>query len=69
MISREINLSWILPVEFTLARVGSGTRVTWAMHGPVPYVSKILHMFFDINKMVGSDFEAGLASLKGLAEK
>lgn len=70
-----INLDFIKPfeghnkVEFTLVKEGNGTKVIWAMHGPVPYVSKILHMIFDIDKMVGSDFEAGLANLKALAEK
>jgi len=70
-----LNLDFVKPfeahhqVEFTLAKKGDGTRVTWAMHGPVPYVSKILHLFFDIDKMVGGDFEAGLANLKALAEK
>jgi len=39
------------------------------MHGPVPYISKIIHMFVDIDRMVGGDFEAGLASLKAIAEK
>lgn len=70
-----INLNFMKPfeshnmVEFTLTKAGDGTRVTWVMHGPVPFVSKVLHIFFDIDKMVGGDFEAGLASLKGLAEK
>ena len=70
-----LNLDFVKPleghhqVEFTLAKEGDGTRVTWTMHGPVPYVSKILHMFFNIDKMVGGDFEAGLASLKAVAEK
>jgi hypothetical protein len=39
------------------------------MHGPVPYISKIIHMFVDIDRMVGGDFETGLASLKAIAEK
>jgi len=70
-----INLDFAKPfeahnqVEFTLTNEGNGTRVTWAMFGPVPYVSKIMHLFFDIDRMVGGDFEAGLANLKALAEK
>ena len=48
---------------------GSATQVTWTMRGPVPYISKIIHLFFDIDRMVGADFEAGLASLKAIAEK
>jgi len=70
-----INLDFVKPfeahnqVEFMLTNEGAGTRVTWAMHGPVPYVSKIIHLFFNIDKMVGGDFEAGLANLKAQAEK
>ena len=39
------------------------------MHGPVPYVAKIIHLFIDMDRRVGGEFEAGLASLKTLAEK
>jgi hypothetical protein len=56
-------------VEFTLAPRGGATDVTWAMHGPVPFPAKVMHVLFDIDKMVGGDFEAGLAKLKALAEK
>lgn len=55
--------------EFTLAPRDGGTEVTWAMFGPVPFVAKIMHLFFDVDRMVGKDFEAGLANLKALAEK
>jgi len=55
--------------EFTLRPEPGGTRVTWALHGPVPYVAKVMHLFFNVDRMVGSDFEAGLANLKTLAEK
>lgn len=56
-------------VEFSLEPQGDGTSVRWAMQGPVPYFAKIIHIFFDMDKMVGSDFEAGLADLKSIAEK
>ena len=39
------------------------------MQGPVPYLAKIIHLFIDMDRMVGSEFEAGLASLKAIAEK
>jgi Polyketide cyclase / dehydrase and lipid transport. len=55
--------------EFTLVPRDGGTEVTWAMFGPVPFVAKIMHLFIDVDRMVGKDFEAGLASLKALAEK
>jgi len=56
-------------VTFTLARQGGVTNVTWAMQGKVPYFAKIIHVFFDMDKMVGGDMEAGLAKLKAVAEK
>lgn len=56
-------------VEFTLQPEGPATRVTWAMSGPMPYLSKLMTTFFSMEKMVGPDFEAGLANLKATAEK
>ncbi|BAU47334.1 polyketide cyclase [Sulfurifustis variabilis] len=55
-------------VEFTIKPDGHATDVTWGMHGPMPYVSKVLSVFIDMDRMVGKDFEAGLASLKAVAE-
>ena len=56
-------------VEFTLQPKGDATSVTWNMQGPTPYFAKIFHVFMDMDKMVGKDFEAGLANLKAVAEK
>ena len=70
-----IRLNFVKPfeahnnVEFSLEPRGATTQVTWTMRGPVPYISKIIHLFVDIDRMVGGDFEAGLASLKAIAEK
>ena len=44
-------------------------NVTWAMHGPQPYLAKLMSTFIDCDKMVGSQFEQGLASLKALSER
>ena len=56
-------------VEFTLEPKGDVTAVTWAMQGPTPYFAKIIHVFMDMDSMVGKDFETGLANLKAVAEK
>jgi len=56
-------------VEFTLQPQGTQTQVTWAMSGPMPYLSKLMTTFVSMDRMVGADFEAGLANLKTLAEK
>jgi hypothetical protein len=39
------------------------------MYGPSPYISKLMTTFMSMESMVGPDFEAGLESLKQLAEK
>ena len=56
-------------VVFTLEPKGGATNVRWVMEGAVPYFAKIIHLFFDMDRMVGKDFEAGLASMKAVAEK
>lgn len=56
-------------VEFTLEPKDETTQVTSAIQGPMPFVSKVMTVFFNMDKMIGSDFEAGLASLKSIAEK
>ncbi len=70
-----IKLEFVKPfeahniVEFTLEPNGDATNVTWAMQGRTPYIAKIIHVFINMDSMVGKDFEAGLASLKAIAEK
>jgi uncharacterized protein YndB with AHSA1/START domain len=70
-----IDLDMIKPfaasnkVEFTLVPNGGGTNVTWEMLCDVPYFAKIIHVFFNMDQMVGKDFEVGLANLKANAEK
>lgn len=56
-------------VEFSLAPRGEATEVTWAMHGPSPFVGKLLGVFVNMDRMIGRDFEAGLANLKARAER
>jgi hypothetical protein len=55
-------------VEFTLEPAGETTNVTWAIHGPMPFMSKVMCLFFDMDRMVGTDFEKGLRNLKTTAE-
>jgi uncharacterized protein YndB with AHSA1/START domain len=56
-------------VDFTLAEQGGSTTLTQAMYGPSPYISKVMSLFFSMDKMVGEKYEEGLASIKALAEK
>ncbi|MGY4285312.1 hypothetical protein ACVWXO_004532 [Bradyrhizobium sp. LM2.7] len=55
--------------EFAFVPQGDATLVTWAMYGPAPFMSKVMQVFINMDSMIGKDFEAGLASLKKLAEK
>jgi uncharacterized protein YndB with AHSA1/START domain len=70
-----LNLDFVKPfqahnlVEFTLEPKGDTTNVTWAMQGDTPYFAKIIHVFINMDKMVGKDFEAGLTNLKAIAEQ
>jgi len=71
----RIQLDFLKPfethnvAEFTRQDKGGSTNVTWAMHGPSSYLAKVMTTFFDMNKVVGKDFETGLANLKAIAEK
>ncbi|HEX7812829.1 MAG TPA: SRPBCC family protein [Burkholderiales bacterium] len=56
-------------VEFTLQPQGDTTRVSWNMRGPAPFFSKVMQVFINMDKMVGRDFETGLANMKAVAEK
>ena len=55
--------------EFTLEGGDTATTVTWAMHGPHPFMMKVMDLVVGMDKMVGKDFETGLANLKQLAEQ
>src|SRR3954465_2933129 len=55
-------------VEFTPEQNGAGTLTTWAMQGRQPFMAKLMSTFIDCDKMVGGQFEQGLAKLKTLAE-
>jgi hypothetical protein len=71
----DIKLDFFSPfeahnmAEFTMLPKGEATNVTWAMHGPVPFMAKIMHMIFSMDRMVGGQFEQGLANMKAAAER
>ena len=70
-----IKLNFVKPFEasnlvnFTLTPAAGGTEVAWSMEGKSNFISKIMYLFMSMDKMVGPDFEAGLANLKAVAEK
>ena len=55
--------------EFTMLPQGDATSLRWLMHGPAPFMSKVMQVFMNMDKMIGKDFEAGLAKLKKLTER
>ena len=69
-----IKLDFIKPfeghntAEFTMLPQGGATTISWVMQGPVPFMGKLMHVFMNMDNMIGKDFEAGLANLKKLAE-
>jgi len=69
-----IKLDFLAPFEghdtaiFAMDPRDDATDVTWSMHGPSPFVAKLIGVFLDMDGMIGADFETGLANLKALAE-
>jgi len=70
-----IKLDFIEPfassntTEFSFHPAGAGTRVVWVMHGPMPFISKLISVFVSMDRLIGKDFETGLANLKATAER
>jgi hypothetical protein len=54
--------------EFTFKPEGDATNVTWSMTGEKNFFSKAMGLFMDMDKMIGPDFEKGLAGMKAAAE-
>jgi hypothetical protein len=54
--------------EFLVEPQGSATRLTWAMHGRNALMANAMSLFISMDKLVGKDFEAGVAHIKRLAE-
>jgi len=55
--------------EIALAPEAAATRVTWTMTGASAFMMKVMGVFMNMDNLIGKDFEAGLASMKAIAEK
>jgi hypothetical protein len=55
--------------EFTITKAGDQTTVTWAMLGEYSFVPKAIGLFVSMDRMIGTEFEKGLAELKQIVEK
>jgi len=69
-----LDLHMIKPFEarnvvvFTIESAGESTRVTWGMDGTNNMISKVMGLFFNMDNMIGRDFEVGLAKMKTVTE-
>ena len=70
----RVDLHFIKPMEgtsvaeFTFKPQGDGTQVTWSMAGHKNFMSKAFCLFVNMDKMIGDEFEKGLADMKTATE-
>jgi len=70
----RIKLEFLRPfaatstAEFAFKPEGDHTAVTWSMTGDVNFMAKVIHLFMDMDKMIGGNFEKGLADMKSVVE-
>lgn len=54
--------------EFAFKSEGNQTTVTWSMAGNNNFMAKAVGLFMNMDRLVGGDFEKGLAAMKALVE-
>ena len=70
----RIKLEFLRPfeatnsAEFTFKPEGNRTAVTWSMEGKNNFIAKAVCLFMNMDKMVGGQFEQGLAQMKSVVE-
>jgi uncharacterized protein YndB with AHSA1/START domain len=70
----RFDLEFIKPMagtstsEFTFKPEGNRTTVTWSMSGRNNFIAKAMCLFMNMDKMVGGEFEKGLAQMKSITE-
>lgn len=55
--------------QFAFKPDGERTTVEWSLAGKNNFVAKAVHLFLNMDRMVGGQFEEGLAQLKSVAER
>ncbi|MFN0149662.1 MAG: SRPBCC family protein [bacterium] len=69
-----MKLEFVKPMKstatcaLTVAGTPTGSFVTWSMDGNHNFIGKAFGMFMDMDKMLGTDIEKGLAQLRTVAE-
>lgn len=70
----DMHLHFVRPfddhadTQFLITPEGTGSKLTWVMRGHKNLISKVMCMFMDMDKMMGAEFEKGLAEVKTLSE-
>jgi len=70
----QFKMEWLKPmsgvstVEFTFKPQGNQTEVTWSMTGKNNFIARAFCLFMNMDKMIGGQFEKGLADMKTIAE-
>lgn len=70
----KIKLEFIKPMEttneteFIFNSDGVATSVTWSMSGKRSFIEKAFNLVFNMESIVGADFEKGLKAMKASAE-
>src|SRR3989454_5730302 len=70
----RIKLEFLKPfattstAEFSFKPEGDHTIVTWSMAGKANFMAKVVHLFMDVDRMIGGNFEKGLAQMKSVVE-
>ena len=70
----DLKLTFLEPdsqadVNFTVADSADASKVTWSMHGKMPFPFNVMGLFMNMDEMIGKDFEEGLAGLKTMSEQ
>jgi uncharacterized protein YndB with AHSA1/START domain len=70
----RVSLEFLKPfastatAEFTFKPQGDQTVVTWSMTGGRNFMAKAVHLVLNIDRLIGEQFEKGLAQMKAVAE-
>lgn len=71
----QLDLNFLKPwkaeckVRLAFTPSATGTHVRWTMDGPNSFMGKLFSLFMNMDKLIGKDFETGLAGLKTIVEK
>jgi polyketide cyclase/dehydrase/lipid transport protein len=70
----RVQLEFVRPfaatsiAEFTFKPEGERTAVTWSLNGHNNFIAKAMGLVVNMDRMIGGDFETGLAQMKSAAE-